>query len=276
MKPGIHDLSNEDYHADITAISSSGLKLLLEPGGPAKFKHRYLDGIPSASKACFIFGEAFHMLTGEPDKFFEKFVPGPDLNKNTNKWKDFVKENSDKTILDGNVWDLVTGMADAVLANEEAQSFYSENGWVEKSIFWMDQETGIMCKARPDFLIIDGPLAGVMCDLKSAADASLRKWSRDAFKFGYHISAAHYTAGIEAETGESQPMHFTVAEKDAPHLVGHYHFTAGVIAAAERQRRKALQILKACRESGVWTGLPNENESAPVEMPDWMMEKSYE
>src|SRR5574341_1844226 len=75
-EPGVHQMSNEEYHSHRDALSSSGARMLLPPSCPALFRHA--QDTPQEPKKTFELGTAAHKLVlGE----------GPDLVRvDAEKW----------------------------------------------------------------------------------------------------------------------------------------------------------------------------------------------
>jgi hypothetical protein len=65
-----------------------------------------------------------------------------------------------------------------------------KNGFAEVSVFWRDEETGLMLKCRFDYMRLKW-----ITDLKTCADSNRRALYYDFPKFGYDISAALYMEG---------------------------------------------------------------------------------
>lgn len=77
------DVPNEIYHGDRTAVSSSGLKLLLR--SPAHFVAG--QGASEETTAALEFGTALHTALLEPEKYREQYVTKPDINRRTKEGK---------------------------------------------------------------------------------------------------------------------------------------------------------------------------------------------
>jgi hypothetical protein len=101
MKPGIYvsrELSNEEYHADTSAISKSGLDLVHR--SPAHYYAAKLDPDRPAEKKdtpALRFGRAFHTLVLEPDLFFQEYAVLPEKVDRRTKagkeaWAEFEAE----------------------------------------------------------------------------------------------------------------------------------------------------------------------------------------
>ncbi len=82
----------------------------------------------------------------------------------------------------------------------------------ERSLFWVDEDTGLQCKARPDAMTLgESALCG---DLKSARSVEPDEFIKDLFKFRYDLQAAHYLACIKAVYGVDASFAFFTVEKE--------------------------------------------------------------
>ena len=124
-------------------------------------------------------------------------------------------------------------------------------GESEKTIFWRDQETGIMCKIRVDNLLM--PL--IMFDLKSCGDSRPDGFLKtQALKLDYDLQAAMYFTGVKEFTGLELPFCFVAVETEAPHGVWLHETGPGMkfFENGMRKFRYALRTLKKCRDTGAW------------------------
>jgi len=144
------DLSADEYHADKTSISSSGLRALLSPGCPAQFK--YDRDNPQAPKKEFDLGHAAHLyVLGEGPEL--EVIDFPDWRK-----KD-AQIQRDEAYLAGKVpllvkdHEMVLAMAEAIRQHPIAGPLFTPGtGKAEQSIYWTDPATGVRCRVRPDWL----------------------------------------------------------------------------------------------------------------------------
>ncbi|CAM5249179.1 hypothetical protein SGLAM104S_01579 [Streptomyces glaucescens] len=134
------DLTAEQYHADRTSISSSGLRALLPPGCPAQFK--YDRDNPRPPKREFDLGHAAHKLVlgvGEELVFTEY-----------EDWRTkAAREERDAIRYDGGVpllaheGEQVQAMAEAIRQHPIAGPLFTPGtGRAELSLYWTDRETG--------------------------------------------------------------------------------------------------------------------------------------
>ena len=265
MNPGIYDhLSNADYHAAL-GISKSGLDLI--DRSPAHYAARYRDGVESPPTPAMVFGTAFHMAVLEPAKFAESYVIGPNTKRGTKAWNAFESANLGKEILKQEDYDKILRMADAVHGHLFARTLLTD-GRAERSVFWNDPETGVLCRIRPDWQRVDGTLV----DLKTTTDARQYAFEKAVANFRYHVQAAFYADGIQAAAlslGDAKGLDFCfiAVEKDPPHVVAVYMASAEMVHAGRRQYRENLQRYAECLQKKDWPGYPEEVQI--INLPRW-------
>ena len=126
----------------------------------------------------------------------------------------------------------------------------------ELVIVWEDEETGILMKAKLDYVKGD---ECVIADVKSSmagdfANASPVKYSRAISNYGLYQQAAVYTDGWQTLTGDVCSFLFIVCEKDAPWCTVPYELGEPSIMAGRASYRLALQTYKDCVAKDEWPG----------------------
>jgi hypothetical protein len=244
------DLTAEEYHADRTSISSSGLRALLAPGCPAQFK--WDRDNPPAPKREFDLGHAAHRLVlgvGEELVFTEY-----------EDWRTkAAREERNAIRYDGAVpllaheGEQVQAMADALRRHPIAGGLFAPgSGRAELSIFWTDPATGVRCRVRPDWLK-ELPGLALAVDYKTCRDANPEAVSRAIRDHSYHQQDAFYTDGIWAALDpEDVRFIFVFQSKTAPYLI-----TVRELAQQDRdigraRNERALRLYADCERTGIW------------------------
>lgn len=256
---GIHtDLSNADYHADKTSLSSSGARKLLAPSTPAHF--RYEQDNPPAPTKTFDYGNAAHKLV---------LGNGPELAViyhdawNTKAAKAEVAEARERGAipLKQHEMDMVTAMAAAIRQHPLATALLDPAyGAPEQSGFWVDGPTGIRRRVRFDWLpsIQSGRL--IIPDYKTAADASNRVMEREIEKYGYNMQADWYEEAARALDlgGDDAELLLIVQEKKAPYLINVIGIEFGSRIIGGAKNRAAIETFAQCMSTGHWHGYGDE------------------
>lgn len=265
----VDGLSADDYHADTTSISSTGLRALLNPGCPAQFK--YDRDNPSAPKREFDIGHAAHKLVlGEGE---EIVVTEYDdwRTKAARGERDEIRAAGAVPLL-FHEGEQVQAMADAIQKHPQAGPlFMAGNGIPERSIYWTHPETGVRVRVRPDWLMVR-PDVTLVVDLKTAADASPDGFSKSIESYSYHQQGALYLDGVEAAglAPEGARFLFVVQSKKAPYLVTVRELKDQDQDIGRGRNEAALRIYRDCVANDEWPDWTGPVDQIPqIGMPSW-------
>jgi hypothetical protein len=262
----VRGLSAEDYHRD-PGISRSMLGYM--DVCPAEYKYRLEN--PREETEAMAFGTMLHAAILEPDTFTARVAFAPEVDRRTKegkaRWEAFLDEAEGKMVATAKQAQLLTGMGIAVHGNRDAAAALSGEGWLEQSFFWIDEATGLRCKARPDFIRADG----FIVDVKTCSDASPKSFQRAMVDFGYHRQAAWYTDGVKAGRDDLIPeplsFLFVAVEKTPPHHVAVYVADGGVMACGRNQCRRLLNRVAECTRRNEWPSYADGVQM--LSMPTW-------
>lgn len=270
MKTGLYStLTNDEYHSTV-GISKSGLDLIAR--SPQHYWHAYLNPnrTPREETPAMRLGTAIHAAVLEPDAFQADYLPAPKLDRRTKEGKAMyadlqaMAEDRNMELLDADEYEACLRIADQVRQHPAAKVLFSV-GHPEQSAFWTDDETGVLCKARPDWL-----MPSAILDVKSTEDASLSGFQKTVVKWRYHVQAAWYLDGLHQATGiRPQAFIFAVFEKNPPYAAGFYFADNDMIDLGRREYRKLLRIYAECLHTDRWPGYSN--EILPVSLPAWVL-----
>lgn len=195
--------------------------------------------------AAMQFGTMIHCAVLEPEHFNDRFTVAPDLNKNTKEYKAFKEALGDKKPIDSDDKERIDAMVKSIKSKSLSSAILS--GKHEKSFFWIDKETDLLCKCRPDSIHLN---AGIIADLKSADDISPDEWIKKAYDLGYHVQAAFYLDGVKAAIEQSgntlglqnvpDKFVFVAAESKAPYQVANYDFPDFFIDEGRKTYKRLL------------------------------------
>lgn len=147
-------------------------------------------------------GTLVHTLALEPDSFASRYVVAPTFDGRTNAGKADKAafyascEAAGLTPIDQDTMRKADLMVASMFAHPEfARLLRAKNGYSEVSAIWRDDETGVLCKARYDRLVIvdDG---AIVLDLKTTSSIEKLHWA--VSDYGYDRQEAHYTEGLHA------------------------------------------------------------------------------
>jgi len=250
-----------DYQS-IDAVNWSTLKYMRE----SACKYKFRLSTPIEDSLPLMLGRATHSLVFEPELFDEQYAIFEGTRRGK-EWEQFKLVNAGKTILKDTEIDICCALADAVRTHPLVQPYLAD-GMFEVPVTWTDDETGLPCKGKPDWLI---PNRQILIDLKTARSIHGLRFGHEAAKYGYHCALAHYGSGIKASMGWTPKRTLIVAvEKEPPHEVGIFELDEETLQAGRMEVRELLIMLKACRTSNVWPGR-YETEQA-LQLPSWVFQ----
>lgn len=254
MKTVVSDLPSATYHAH-PAVSKSVLDRIARSPLHAR---AYLDGQRDEPTASMIFGTAMHCAVLEPQRFAAEYsVWEGDRRTKEGKAAYEAMQATGATIISRDDHDAISAMVASIRQHAVASTLL-ENGQAETSVFWKHQASGIECKCRPDWLRSDG----IVVDLKTTEDASPAAFARSVAAYRYHVQAAHYLAGTEAER-----FVFIAIEKKAPYAVAVYELDADSLQVGQRLRERDLDQYASCLEFNQWPGYPAQIQT--LALPKW-------
>ncbi|MFJ2568145.1 PD-(D/E)XK nuclease-like domain-containing protein [Streptomyces sp. NPDC087568] len=266
-EPGIYDMTNEEYHSHRYALSSSGARKLLPPSCPAIF--RYEQDHPQPVKKVWDIGNAAHKLV---------LGNGPTLRKIEHEmWTTKVAKadvaaarEAGEIPLKPAEYQQVHDMADALRRHPVASLLFDpEHGTPERSLFWRDEKTGVMRRARLDWL--PNPRSGrlIIPDYKTCRSANPEKLAKDIDEYGYHQQDDWYRSACKALgiADEQAAFVFVCQEKTAPYVITVVEVNATSRRIGAARNRRALETFAHCTATGYWPGYSD--DVVPVALPGW-------
>ena len=255
---GRHDDVPEDVYHNGPGVSASGLKRILR--SPAYFKHA-----PPLRGDDLDTGSAFHCATLEPQHYAARFHAW-EGRRQGKAYDEHRAAHPGVTMLTQAQHETAMVMAEAVHRHSFAGALVGEDpGPVETSLYWLDETTRRLCRARPDKLCANHD---IIVDLKSTTNASANAFARSAANLRYDMSAALYARGYQAIMRKPLGAYiFVVVEKEPPWQVGLYVLGEEELARGARLVDHALAIYDKCAREDTWPGLPS--EIVELRYPRW-------
>jgi hypothetical protein len=214
-----------------------------------------------------IFGAAVHAAVLEPDKFPERYTQAPEIDKRTKLGREAHEAAAagGRELLKIEELVAMNEMVNAISSHPYASILLNrDDGEAEVSIAWVDEETGVPCRARPDFL---NHAHNVVVDLKTAQDASMGVFARACANYTYHLQAAFYLDGMAAVKKPHDKFIFVDAEPEPPWAVACYELGAEDVRIGRVRYRHALAVYQQCLASNTWPSYPEEIRT--LELPTW-------
>lgn len=257
-------LTDEAYH-EAPGVRSSALKAAVRS---AAHFNAYLAQ-PRADTPALRFGRLAHLAVLQPEVFRATVHARPDVGElRTAKgraaladWKLGLPAGGVDVSPDEMAH--LTGMVQAAHAHPRLSQLL-QKGRAEQSLFWRDDAHDLPCKARYDWI----SERGVVCDLKTTSDASADAFGRDAIKYGYPLSAAHYLEGARiADVANPDTFVLVAIEKVPPYGIGLYTLGGDVLDYGHQWRHHAMLNIGRAIRDGANDGYPDHFQV--LELPKW-------
>jgi hypothetical protein len=253
LPSGIHPgVPAAAYHTSYLGLVSKGA--LSAIGRSPRHYRAWLEQIQEDTPALS-FGRAFHCAILEPDVFAREYVVAPDFGdcrfKDAKAARDeWRKENDGKAILSLPDMNRIECMIASVRAHELG-SLVLAAGEAELTIAWQDEETGLYCKARPDYHV---RARSMVVDVKTTEDARPDHFARDAVRYDYPLQDALYRAAFAAVDEPVDHFLFLAVEKSPPYDVSVCTLDEFGVGRGYARSRAHMSLMRECLLTDHWPG----------------------
>lgn len=277
----VQQLTQAEYRADPRLATHSRVRKLLPPSTPAHARWE-LDN-PETSDTLD-FGKAAHrMVLGAGDDLV--VIEGDGANPNawaTNSDKTRVKEARAEGLTPIKPRDMATvhDMARELRRHKVAAALLDpEHGQPEQAILWPDEHIPAVRRGTLLDWLPDLPKDGrrlLVCDYKSAAEASPEEWARtSAHKYAYHSQHAWNVDAVHAAfpelTEDDVAFLFVVQSIKPPYPVAVIQLEDEDVRIGRALNTYAIQKWHQCWESGIWPGYGQQVHT--VGLPEWYRDR---
>lgn len=286
-KPGIYEMSAEEYHADCCpepSLSSSIAQLICNESllHAWTYHHRLNPNATPEYSEAMDRGSICHalVLEGSTDKVHliqAKKTEGSGKNKvetdePVDDWRtNRAQEERDRARADGKYpilqcdWPEVLNMYLAAQVQLQAMKIDLSAGESEKVLVWQEPN-GVWCRARLDWISKD---RREVIDYKTtAATANPEVVSRTLFTNGYDIQEGFYRRGVRMVFGvEDARFRFLYQETKAPFAMSQNRLDEYAMGLGDKQVQFAIEEFGGALKSGKWPGYDPRTGIAPL--PKW-------
>jgi PDDEXK-like domain of unknown function (DUF3799) len=275
--PGLYeDMKLETYHGrdvcDGISISSSGLRTIFNES-PAHYWATSVynrERIEEELSREMIIGRAMHhLMFGEPDfaRLFRRapaevpdakgvLVPWSRRTNYAKEWCD-ARKREGVIVIDPKEVEQIEGMA-RVLGQHEMVQAGAFDGYIERSGFWRDEETGVWLRIRPDVIPSD---SGDFVDFKTTASVQWVSLQRVIADMGYIQQFALMREVFRKLKFPVASATLVFVERKPPHCVRVVSLRPEDLDDGEQQNRRALRTFVRCwqqwsksRDARAWPG----------------------
>ncbi|MCZ4366651.1 PD-(D/E)XK nuclease-like domain-containing protein [Sulfitobacter dubius] len=189
----------------------------------------------------------------------------------------YAAEVGDREIITHDELEKLEGMRASILAHPKASKLLAPgSGVAELSCYWIDPETGVQCRCRPDWWRFDGTIV----DLKTCRDASPAGFEKSVWDWGYYKQDPFYQDGsnVAVEQGEN-PLNmpapkafvFVAIETVKPHACTVFLLRPESRELGRRDCRTAMNTYAECLRTDEWPAYSEEIELVGV--PEWVLRR---
>ena len=248
----------DEYHLrELGVANKSALDHVAK--SPAKYLAWINGELEDESTKALEFGSAFHCALLEPDRFALEYAVMPDFGDRRfagpkaehAKWE--KKYGKRKQISQADM-KTILGMIAGIRRRKFSDNL-TRGGQSELTLRWIDEESGLRCKARADYYVKEFAMA---VDVKSTIDASDEAFARTSSKYGYARQDAHYRAGFAANGLPLEAFVFLAVEKEPPYEPALYVLDDFSRERGELSIRRDLNRLGECIANKIFPGYSEE------------------
>ncbi len=277
MNYGIHAGMSFREYAALPAVNHSSLRFIAR--SPA---HYLANQVKAAEETdAQRLGTMIHTYVLEPKDFPNRYVLTPDLTKGLidKNGREYTRPTATTAYRDRRAqWLRTVGSRQEITSEEletcdaidrslrahpAASALLEASFSTELVLIWRDEETGLDCKARLDYLNDDG----VVADLKSTVDASPGGFARAIADHDYYTAAAWYLWGLACVGASAQRFLHVAVEKDEPHAVGVYELADDDLDLGLTTTRRWLTTLAECKATNNWPAYSGDIQ--PIRLPGY-------
>lgn len=257
------NLPNEIYHGLKDWNGSS----MLKHGLRSVESYKYEKKQPHKRTLPFERGSALHvamegLIIGDDWEMFEREVRSFDGKQiPSKKFNEVAESNPGCYVIPEKTKENVKIMAAKAKKKADILNIFN-NGYSELSFFWIDEETGIQCKVRPDYF---RPDIGSIVDYKTTKNHTEDGFPREIVNYGYHFSAAFYIEGVEKVAGieiENEMFIIIAIANTAPFEIEFFPLKHGALEQGSFLFKKVMSDIKNFDTKPVFK---------PLEIPLWAM-----
>lgn len=267
--PGVHHITAARYHADPVAggsLSSTGARLLTPPSCPALYQQWATEG--EAPKRVFDLGHAAHadvLGIGAP----LVVIDADDYRSKAARAERDAAYAEGATPLLRAEHEQVQGMAAGLRSHPVAGNLLRPGqGEPELTLAWVDDETGVWCRAMLDWTTRTTAGQLLTVDYKTAKSAAPGAIARAVADYGYHQQDAWYLDGVTAVGLADHPVFvFVFQEKNPPYLITICQLDPETRDRGRVLNHKARDTYRRCTDTGQWPGYTDDVIS--VSLPPW-------
>lgn len=274
------------HHPQFPGLSNSDLKYATQSFEHlTAYKARRIQELkdPNHSQSrSLIFGSAFHDSLFTPERFVDLYSVEPEVPEGINRrtkegkiqyqaWEQevLIPFQKNKVGLSMEEIETLSSMKKKADRHELFQSIL-QGSKKEITIFFRDQETGILLKTRPDVIhesIMDDEPVRICLDAKTTGDARPTEFRKTIANFYYDKQAALQVDGIKAVLGKTFDFVFSAHEKTDPFGIALYRLDEAVLDVGRTLYKRDLRYISGAMSGAAFKTYPTDIVS--IGLPAW-------
>lgn len=263
-KGTISTIPFDDYLRD-PAVGASMIKVMLK-AGPEVYYRAIVDpaAVVTPPTPAMLLGSLVHCAVLEPKELELRYQKCSPRNTKAGKEEAIYIKSKGLTPVNHSDWALMESMVDSIRSHPKASEYFADSlGVAEQSHWWDDPESGLCCKCRTDWKV-----GNTIIDLKTtvAGGATPKEFAKTVVNFDYHLQAAHYLRGTDAER-----FVFLVVEKAWPFSVGLFELDQAAIDLGNERIDRGLKLIAECHMNNEWPGYADDINQ--ITLPNWAFTK---
>ncbi|PPA72829.1 exonuclease VIII [Achromobacter spanius] len=277
----------EAYHRG-PGISKTGLDHVAR--SPAVYYALHLDPArpPEKERAGQLEGQLAHCAILEPGEFDKRYAvlpadaprrptdaqwnakkPSPESVEAMEWWTTWNKSSAGRTIITHAQRETALRQAESVRRLPDIAEALA-SGRPEQSAYWIDPDTGVLCRCRPDWVHPAGDNGVILLDVKTYSDASPSEFARQIARKRYHVQDAFYSDGFARASGLAVlAFVFVAVETEWPYAASAVMLDAASKHQGAMQVRRDLNTYAACLAANEWPG--HGTGIHQVSLPAWAL-----
>jgi exodeoxyribonuclease VIII len=225
-----------------------------------------------------VLGSAVDCKLLEPEKFNDKFIIVPKIDKRTKQGKEDYKnlqerlKDSDLISISEELNDQAELMVNNLKTNQFSKMILDNTTEVQKNISFNFK--GYNIKG-----ILDGfgelNNKPFIFDLKTSQDSDPERWNLNVIKWLYHLQAYIYRHGIIKEKQIIPDFYHVIIENKAPYKVSVVKFSNDILNSGKKIFNKIMEDFDYCVKNKSWDQGHEFNHVniKEINFPDWYLNK---
>lgn len=238
----LYSIRDDEYQV-LPGMRASALGDLLK--SPLYFHHVHILGNKKKETTALREGKLIHKAILEREEYLDTRFVVPNFKSpmimSAPKGA-LIVSRAESTMIEGIYSALME--RDSVLA--KTIRGIMKSGKAEQMAQWIDDETGVLCKMKADFISDEG----ILLDFKSTKDC--QDFKNSLHQYNYDMQAVHYSLGYQ-KIAKPKAFLFVACEKKPPFFMRGVRLDQIYVSRGETRRRAAMRIYKYCLDNNKWS-----------------------